>query len=98
MQTTGHAEPTPRSITGREGSAAIRTAVELGHAIRGARHDLGLTQQEAADRLGITRTTLIGLERGARGISHLTVLHVLAELGLTLTVTPAAAPDRRGQP
>ena len=43
-------------------------SVQLGHRLRSARKSRGLTQQDAADHLGVTRTTVTAIEKGERRI------------------------------
>lgn len=45
-----------------------RDAHELGERLRIARSNAGLTQEEAAERLGLARTTLVAIEKGQRRI------------------------------
>lgn len=42
--------------------------VQLGHRLRAARKARGLTQQDAADHLGVARTTITAIEKGERRI------------------------------
>ena len=59
----------------------ISTPHDLGAAVRDARTAVRLTQAELADRAGVSREWLIGLERGARPRAELTkILDVLAVL------------------
>lgn len=60
---------------------------ELGSAIARARRERGLTQADLADRLGVTRTTIIRLEQGA-GVSVETALLALSECGHAVAVVP----------
>jgi HTH-type transcriptional regulator/antitoxin HipB len=48
---------------------------------------LGLSQAELAERVGMTRQWVIGLEKGAPGAALGTVLRTLAELGLALDIS-----------
>ncbi|MDO5662555.1 MAG: helix-turn-helix domain-containing protein [Brachybacterium sp.] len=59
----------------------ISTPHDLGAAVRDARTAAQLTQAELAERAGVSREWLIGLERGTRPRAELTkILHVLATL------------------
>ena len=42
--------------------------IQLGERLRNARARAGLTQQDAAEKLGMARTTLITLEKGQRRV------------------------------
>jgi transcriptional regulator with XRE-family HTH domain len=52
----------------------------------------GLTQNQLADRSGISRRTLIRLEQGDGGVSLENLLRVLRALGIFETVTKALDP------
>ena len=56
-------------------------ARELGRRLRSARETRGLSQQTAADALGVPRTAVTGMEAGSRAVSSLE-LTVLSELYL----------------
>lgn len=58
---------------------ALTTSSEVGSALRFRRTTLHLTQQEVADRAGVSRPWLVRLERG----------HPAAELGKVLAVARA---------
>jgi transcriptional regulator with XRE-family HTH domain len=63
----------------------------LGHTIRVWRTDRGLTQQELAERAGISRSYLNQLEKGSRGASRSGVsTEVIARIGQALGVEPSA--------
>lgn len=81
---------TPR-VSLDAGPLEIRDARDLGDAVRAGRVAAGLTQQGAADALGMTRTTLLDLERGARGVSHETALRALTDLGFRVLLVPPGA-------
>jgi len=74
----------------------------VGRNVRRCRDQVGISQEELADRAGIDRTYVSGIERGVR---NPTVL-VLKDIADTLGVTPAAllspsvdgGQKRRGQP
>ncbi len=53
---------------------ALRSVAELGAAIRDRRRALGLSQQELAERAGVSRQWIVGVEAG----------HDRAEVGLLL--------------
>jgi len=59
--------------------------IALGHAIRTARKQAGLSQQIVAEHLGIARTTLVAIEKGERNV-RVYELTCLAEiLGVELS-------------
>ena len=56
----------------------------VGKNVRRLRHELGLSQEEFADRCGLHRTYVGAIERGERNIT----LATLARLASTLSVDP----------
>ena len=72
--------PYDDTATGVLMELSIRTPTELGAAVRQARRDLGLSQQELAARARVSRQWLSELEGGKR----------TAELGLVLRVLHTA--------
>jgi transcriptional regulator with XRE-family HTH domain len=69
-------------------------------AARGRRRELGWSQGELAQRLGVSRTWVQEFEAARGGASIDTVLKALGELGISLSIeTPGAAqPDPGVQP
>ncbi len=62
---------------------------KLGSKVQRLRHDQGLSQEELADRAGLHRTYVSGVERGVRNPT-LTVIERLARaLGVTVAVLVA---------
>lgn len=62
---------------------------KLGSKVQRLRHDQGLSQEELADRAGLHRTYVSGVERGVRNPT-LTVIERLAHaLGVTVAVLVA---------
>jgi transcriptional regulator with XRE-family HTH domain len=55
----------------------------LGEVIRHFRLDAGLTQEGLADRAGLHRTYIGGVERGERNVSFLTLGRILRAAGIT---------------
>ena len=47
------------------------TQVELGRRIRVARESCALTQQQVAERIGLSRSTIVQIEKGSRSVSSL---------------------------
>jgi transcriptional regulator with XRE-family HTH domain len=72
---------------------SLRTPVELGTALRAARTSAGLSLDEAALGLGISKKTLLKLEQGAPSVAIGTALHAAAQLGVALLMVPAADKD-----
>lgn len=63
-------------------------ATEIGAAIRRARKEAGLTQQQLGELSGVSDRTLRDIESGAGSPALRSVLSVLTVLGLQVTVTP----------
>jgi HTH-type transcriptional regulator / antitoxin HipB len=75
----------------RAGYDDARRAIELGAMVRQLRLDAGLSQEELAQRAGMTQPALSRLERGG-GIPTITVLDRIANaLNATLTVSMTSA-------
>ncbi|MGB3275220.1 MAG: helix-turn-helix transcriptional regulator [Castellaniella sp.] len=64
----------------------IRTAQQLPALLQGFRKQAGLTQAEAALRLGVTQQTLSALERNAEKVSTERLLRLLSILGVDLVL------------
>jgi transcriptional regulator with XRE-family HTH domain len=58
---------------------------DLGRRLRIARDDLGLTQQQVADQVGLVRASIANIERGRQRL----LLHTFVDLCLALDITPA---------
>jgi HTH-type transcriptional regulator/antitoxin HipB len=70
----------------------VRTARDIGAALRTAREGQGLTQATVAERARVSRRWLIAMERGEHPRAELDrVLRVLEALQLDVTVGPVAA-------
>jgi transcriptional regulator with XRE-family HTH domain len=54
----------------------------FGFAVKSRREELGLTQEDLADRAGIHRTYLSDVERGSRNICLINIERVAAALSL----------------
>jgi transcriptional regulator with XRE-family HTH domain len=48
---------------------AVDIRIRFGRAVRRIREDLGINQEEAAERCGMHRTYYSGIERGIRNVS-----------------------------
>ena len=57
----------------REDADALRRLRSLGEAVRGARHERGVSQEELAFQSGLDRTFVSAVERGVRNPSVLSV-------------------------
>ncbi len=64
----------------------IRTPRDLGLIIRETRRRLGLGQAELAQRVGVSRQWLLGVEKGKRRVDAGLLLKTLTALGLSLDV------------
>lgn len=69
-------------------------AREIGHGIAEARRTAGLSQQQIAERVGITRKDVSRIENGHTGVAWAKVAAILDELGHPLPrVKPWAPPS-----
>lgn len=66
----------------------IRSLDDLGLRIRDRRLEMRLSQAQVADRLGVTRQWILGVERGAPGAALGKVFQLLDLLGLALDIKP----------
>jgi transcriptional regulator with XRE-family HTH domain len=78
-------------------SGRSRHHVDLGEAIRSRRRDLGISQEALADRIGIDRTYLSGIERGERNPSYTNLLRIASALRVPFSELQAAAEARSAQ-
>jgi len=85
-------------------SFPVRTPEQLPELLQSLRKAAGLTQADAAERLGITQQTMSAMERNADTMSVARLMKLLALLGadLTLNLRDAAtaappAPPRVGK-
>lgn len=65
----------------------------LGAAIRAARTQAGLRQEDAALSIGVALQTLVDIESGKPGVSIGKILQVAQGLGVSLLVIPQAQRD-----
>lgn len=74
----------------------VRTPQDLGLLIRGRRRESGLSQQELARRLGVSRQWVVAVEKGRRGAEIGLVLGALNLLGVPLRAEsePTSKPRR----
>lgn len=71
----------------------VQSAKALGRALRDARRDGGLTQQQLATLTGIAQPTISNIERGVSSASLDTLLRILAALRLELVLQPRKQDD-----
>lgn len=93
---SGHSRLVPGDYLGdpevRAGYDEARRAIELGAMVRELRLEAGLSQEELAQRAGMTQPALSRLERGG-GVPTIAVLDRIAgalHATLTVSMTPAA--------
>ncbi len=68
----------------------LRTATDVGAAIRGRRRALGLDQKGLAKRAGVSRQWVIDIERGKPRAALRLVLRALEVLGVVLRIDESA--------
>ena len=71
----------------------VRTARDLGAAVRDARLRQGWTQAELADRIDVSRQWVISLERGKASAELGAALRAVAALGMVANLVDAPAWD-----
>jgi len=71
----------------------IRTPADLGAVIRDRRKKLDLDQAELAERIGVSRQWVVGIERGRARAELGLVLRTLDSLGIRLNSSPAGDGD-----
>ena len=71
----------------------VRTARDLGAAVRDARLGQGWTQAELADRIGVSRQWVIALEQGKASAELGTALRAVAALGMVADLVDAPTRD-----
>ena len=57
----------------------------LGRAVRDARAERGISQEVLAQRIGVHRTYLAGIERGERNVGYENLLRVADALAVSLS-------------
>jgi len=75
----------------------VRAPQHLPALLQAFRKQAGLTQAEAAARLGVTQQTLSALERNAAQVSVSRLLNLLGLLGVELVLRPRAPPPPTGR-
>jgi HTH-type transcriptional regulator/antitoxin HipB len=76
----------------------IRTPRDLGLIIRENRRRLGLGQAELAQRVGVSRQWLLGVEKGRKRVDAALLLKTLTALGLSLDVRDDRATQAQASP
>lgn len=64
---------------------SIRSAAALGRVLRAARERRGLTQAQLAEKVNVTRWSVLNLEAGQETQALRTLFELTAALGLELT-------------
>ena len=77
--------------------AVRRVLAELGHNIRLARQRRKLPAELVAERAGMSRPTLRGIERGDAGVTLGAIANVLHSLGLEKDLALVARDDQLGR-
>lgn len=77
----------------------VQAAEQLPVLLKAFRKEAGLTQSEAAIRLGVTQQTFSTLERNAQKVSAERLLHLLSILGVEMVLQgKSSSPDRGSGP
>ncbi|MDE2652219.1 MAG: helix-turn-helix transcriptional regulator [Gemmatimonadota bacterium] len=88
-------EPVSRRSVAHDAPPEVADAMyRLSRRIRSAREDRGWTQQVFADRMGVSRTTVVQVEQGKLGSAIATYACALHELGMLDGFELLADPDR----
>jgi DNA-binding XRE family transcriptional regulator len=92
-------EPAARNVTHRRYIYSLHAAIvaamgqkakpdireRFGFAVKARREELGLTQEDLADRASIHRTYLSDIERGTRNLSLVNIERVAAAMSLKIS-------------
>lgn len=83
------------------GSDAVRLSdirLRLGRAMRARRQELGLSQEELADRAGLHRTYLADVERGSRNVALFNIERIALALEMPVSALFVRVEEaRRGE-
>lgn len=71
--------------------SVVRSPQALGQVLARLRYQQGLTQEELAEALGVTRRYLSEIETGKQNLFATRLFELLRELGVHLEVVPDAA-------
>lgn len=66
-------------------SARADITVRFGNRVRELRHQTGLSQEAFADKCGLDRTYISGIERGRRNVALRSVERVAKALGISMS-------------
>lgn len=75
----------------------IRTARDLGAAIKETRKARGFSQMALAKEVGVHQPKISAIERGAPGVRVGLILQVLRVLGLSITIDTTVTAPRHGK-
>lgn len=75
----------------------IAQATDLGAYVRAARTQSGLTLEEAALSIGVSRQTMVNIEKNSGSVSFAVILQAARALGVVLFAQPAENRERAGQ-
>ena len=81
-----------------EARAAVRSQVALGRELARLRYDRGLTQDELAEALGISRRYVYELESGRPNLFATRLFELLREVGAHLEVVSTPPTDDEAGP
>jgi HTH-type transcriptional regulator / antitoxin HipB len=73
---------------GRAVPDAVTTPDRFGAVLRARRRALGITQQQLADAAGVSRKSVVDIERGKPNAQLHIALHLAQSLGLDVHVEP----------
>lgn len=74
---------------------SVSSRRELAEIVRSARAELGLTQQELADRIGVGRLLVVQIESGKANPTLDNMLLIIGALNLALEIGPRKPPPSR---
>lgn len=78
--------PTSNEDGARDGTYRVYDARSIGHAIRHFRREAGLTQEELAEKTGLSRYYIIEMEQGLETEHLRRLLRVLKSLGVRVAL------------
>ena len=75
----------------------IVQTTDLGAYVRAARTQSGLTLEEAALSVGVSRQTMVNIEKNSGSVSFAVILQAARALGVVLFAQPAENRERAGR-
>jgi HTH-type transcriptional regulator/antitoxin HipB len=72
-------------------SSKIRTPQQLAKVLQGYRKQLGMTQKQTADKVGLLAKTVSALENDPDGVTILSLFKLLSALDLEVVLQPKVA-------